>query len=55
MNNKEAMDALVAKRAAINAAINELNRYTQRRVGMDEVKDLARKGGVDISKWTGRE
>jgi hypothetical protein len=62
MNNDEAMAALVAQRAAINAAIDGLNRYKKegddwkaasKTARMTEVKSDALSGGVDISTWDG--
>jgi len=62
MNNDQAMDALVAQRAAINGAINELNRYAREQGDwkaavktsqMAEVKSLGSSGGVDLASWDG--
>ena len=65
MNNDEAMAILVAKRAAINSAINGLNEYVTQVVEKDryrvadgeklmsEVKAFATDGGADIRTWDG--
>ena len=62
MNNDQAMDALIARRAELNAAINALNRYIQERdawqvdvatAQMAEVKRLGSSGGVDLASWDG--
>ena len=65
MNNPEAMVILVAKRAAINSAVNGLNEYVTQVVEKDryrvadaeklmsEVKAFATHGGADIRTWDG--
>ncbi len=64
MNNEELREALRAKQAAINDAINELQFY--RRVVSDllavakarrvaSIKVLADSAGVDATTWTGLE
>ena len=62
MNNDEAMAVLTAKRDAVNAAINGLNRYRQeadnwkaaiKTSQMAQVKKFASDGGADISAWNG--
>lgn len=62
MNNEEAMDILVARRDASNAAIQELARYRResdnwklavRTSRIDAIKKSARAAGVDISAWDG--
>jgi|TARA_Y100000310_G_C20652666_1_gene800297 hypothetical protein len=64
MNNDEAMAVLVAKRNAINAAINGLNRYRQetdnweaavKTSQMAEVKQFASDAGADLSIWDGTD
>jgi len=63
MNNNEAMAVLVARKDAINAAMNGLNRYRQeadnwkaavRDSQMAEIKQFARAAGADISAWDGQ-
>ena len=65
MNNDEAMARLVAQRGAINAAINDFDRYvaevgasrwssTVKSAQMRAIKGAALAGGVDISAWTGK-
>ena len=66
MNNDEAMVILVAKRAAINSAINGLNEYISQAVNssnwttatvkdrsMSAIKGFAKEAGADISRWDG--
>ena len=62
MNNDEAMAELVAKRTAINAAINGLNLYVQQKDNwlaairtshMTQVKANAATAGADIDAWDG--
>jgi hypothetical protein len=64
MNNDVALAAMVAKRAAINAAINDFNRYLQeveasrwsnavKSAQMQAIKASALAGSVNIAAWTG--
>jgi len=62
MNNDEAMVALVAKRTAINTAIDELTRYVREKPlwkaadesrQMATIKRFASSGGADLSAWDG--
>ena len=58
MNNDEAMAVLVAKRTAINNAINGMNEYTKETVTktkqMAAIKADAAEAGADISTWDGK-
>lgn len=68
MNNEEAMALLIAKRAWINADINNLKLYIQEVYAKpprwtddavkarerDKIKALAAKVGVDLSAWDGQ-
>ena len=64
MNNDEAMEVLVDRRAAVNSAINGLNRYRQeadswkaaiKTSQMAQVKQFASDVGADISAWDGTD
>ena len=64
MNNDEAMAVLVARRNAINTAINGLNRYRHetdnwkaavKTSQMAAVKQFASDAGADISAWDGKD
>ena len=58
MNNDEAMQILMAKRAAINSAINGMDEYTKqtvtKAVRMAAIKADAAEAGADISAWDGQ-
>ena len=63
MNNDETMAVLVAKRGAINNAINGLTRYQQesdnwkttvKTTQMAAIKSDASDAGADISTWDGK-
>jgi hypothetical protein len=62
MTNEEALDILMVKRNAVNAAINGLNQYTSESENwktdvatakMTEVKNHATTVGADIAAWDG--
>ncbi len=67
MDNDEARASLVAKRDAINSALDALSEYVQQVVDepnwtsaavkarkMAAVKARASSGGIDLSSWTGK-
>ena len=64
MTNDEALDILVAKRTAVNAAINGLNQYREQSADwktsvvtarMAQVKTDAATGGADSDAWDGSD